>query len=190
MVLDSDRYETIKKEVANFLEDWEIHKYPINPFYIFKKVGIPVKTYGELPDGERQAAFSRSEDAFTKFEGSLIPTVYYNEKKSYCRIRFSLFHELGHIVLWHSGCDEKKEEYEANFFAGYIIAPIPLVINNCSSLDIEFISNIFEISYSSAKVVHDHAVNRILCGKVCEEYEYRILDLCSIEEEMLMDERN
>ena len=141
MILEFDRYEAIKNEVAYFLEDWEIHEYPIDPFEIFEKMEVPVIPYGELSEKERQRAISESEDAYTKFEHNSVPVVYYNEQKPYIRIRFSLIHELGHVVFWHKGCDKAKEEREANFFAGYIVAPIPLVIKNCPDLDIESISN-------------------------------------------------
>ena len=42
------------------------------------------------------------------------------------RIRFTIMHEIGHIVLDHTEHSDLAES-EANFFAKYALAPPPLV---------------------------------------------------------------
>ena len=46
----------------------------------------------------------------------------YDENKSPFRIRFSIMHELGHIMLGHSR-ECAYNEQQANFFASNILAP-------------------------------------------------------------------
>lgn len=61
--------------------------------------------------------------------------IFYNNKKSEAVQRFTLAHELGHIILGHKK-DTKKEDREANCFARNYLCPIPAVDGfNLSSPD-------------------------------------------------------
>ncbi|MBU5230018.1 ImmA/IrrE family metallo-endopeptidase [Intestinimonas butyriciproducens] len=92
--------------------------------------------------------------------------IIYNECRPEARIRFSLAHELGHIVLEHLN-DERTElsrggvddptyyamEGAANTFAGNLLAP-PILIDDFlsgSKFDVERISTRFNISPSATK---------------------------------------
>ena len=92
--------------------------------------------------------------------------IIYNESRSETRTRFSLAHELGHIVLGHLN-DERTEisrggvddptyyamEGAANTFAGNLLAP-PILIDDFlsgSRFDVERISMRFNISPTAAK---------------------------------------
>ena len=92
--------------------------------------------------------------------------ILYNEARPETRTRFSLAHELGHIVLGHLN-DERTEifrggvddptyyamEGAANTFAGNLLAP-PILIDDFlsgSSFDVERISTRFNISPSAVK---------------------------------------
>lgn len=50
----------------------------------------------------------------------------YNDRKDLTTIRFTLAHELGHILLGHN-VDEPKENKEANCFARNFLCPIPAI---------------------------------------------------------------
>ena len=52
--------------------------------------------------------------------------IYYNDANCKERIRFTILHEIGHIILDHSE-ESDLSESEANFFAKYALAPPPLV---------------------------------------------------------------
>ena len=52
--------------------------------------------------------------------------IFYNPSKDSARVRFTIFHEIGHIRLHHLIHDEENEA-EANFFASYFLAPAPLI---------------------------------------------------------------
>lgn len=92
--------------------------------------------------------------------------ILYNEARPKTRIRFSLAHELGHIVLGHlnnerteisrGGVDDPTYyamEGAANTFAGNLLAP-PILIDDFLSgakFDVERISTRFNISPSASK---------------------------------------
>lgn len=60
--------------------------------------------------------------------------VYYNDAKCITTIRFTIAHELGHIVLGHTK-DNLHSDKEANCFARNILCPAPIIedlnLNTC-----------------------------------------------------------
>lgn len=70
--------------------------------------------------------------------------VIYNEKKDYTTIRFTLAHELGHIILGHQK-DDNNENKEANCFARNFLCPIPAV----TELNLNTVSEYMECFYVS-----------------------------------------
>lgn len=69
--------------------------------------------------------------------------VFYNDLKSNTTIRFTLAHELGHIVLNHT-CDDNISQSEANCFGRNLLCPVPIrkafhlkkISDYCSCFDI------------------------------------------------------
>jgi Zn-dependent peptidase ImmA (M78 family) len=58
-------------------------------------------------------------------------TIGFNGKHSWCRRRFTIAHEIGHLLLGHvcskNQEDESHNETEANVFAGELLVPTTLV---------------------------------------------------------------
>lgn len=83
--------------------------------------------------------------------------IYYNDTKCDTTIRFTIAHELGHIILKHTE-DNSSTDKEANCFARNLLCPVPLrdelglktVGDYCSA---------FDISDVMAKVVIDKNPN-------------------------------
>lgn len=65
-----------------------------------------------------------SEHGFTISRGNRF-IVLFNEEKSETTIRFTLAHELGHILLGHIR-DTELEKKEANCFARNLLCPLPI----------------------------------------------------------------
>lgn len=63
---------------------------------------------------------------FAMQDGGKRYLVCYQADGNPARLRFSLAHELGHIVLSHRGTGE-QEEREADFFAMHLLCPRPVV---------------------------------------------------------------
>lgn len=109
-----------------------------------------------------RAAFERQSgaaDAFTVrvtlTDGSQRHVVCYQEDGNRARLNFTLAHELGHIVLNHSG-ESAAEEAEADCFASYLLCPRPVLkqLASCgSTIFAEQIAALCYISVSAAEKI-------------------------------------
>lgn len=93
------------------------------------------------------------------------------------RQRFSLAHELMHIILGHEEQSERNEA-EANFGATYLLAPTSLVLtrqNDESLLIPKKVEYIYDISVPEAKIVARYNTGRLSCHDLGErDYEKTI----------------
>lgn len=145
--------EFIKEKVLKVYEKCDIHTFPIDCFSILHCYKIQVFTYEEAKEHNTDlyiAIKNYSKDAI-RFKS----TVYYNSSNSIGRIRFSLMHELGHIVLDHQGESQDNED-EADYFASYMLAPrVAIAVQNCKTAD--DIHDTFGLSYAAAnKTLFDY----------------------------------
>lgn len=76
--------------------------------------------------------------------------IYYNDTKDYSTIRFTLAHELGHIVLEHNE-DNDISQKEANCFARNLLCPIP-VIDELKLKTVNALVEVFEVGELMAVV--------------------------------------
>lgn len=77
--------------------------------------------------------------------------IYYNDTKCDTTIRFTIAHELGHIVLKHTE-DNSVTDREANCFARNLLCPVPLR-NELGLKTLDDYCSAFDISDRMAKVV-------------------------------------
>lgn len=184
MRLTSSRYEELNQEVVDLLEAYGFTAFPMNIFELAGKMGIVLRPYSSIPLAKRSAFLEVSKDAFTIAEGEYeadATFICYNENANRGRLRQSIAHEIAHIWLEHPSDDEPYET-EAEYFAAYLLAPIPLVLKH-SSLDALSVSNLFDISREAARIAVDRAGNRIRCGKPYFEYECALIDMSRVEKE-------
>lgn len=126
-------------KATNFAYDVLLRNYDgrmpkINMFDILSKYkNIVTHTYSEASRkfGYDHSYFYRniatSEHGFTISKKSKNQhLILYNEQKPEQTIRFTLAHELGHILLGHTK-DDEKEKKEANCFARNLLCPLPIV---------------------------------------------------------------
>lgn len=115
-------YAAISQKAAEVLIQCQVTSFPVDCFALLENYGYRVFTYQELEDKSHEIyemCISYSEDAFQHGSGKIIA---YNEQMPPGRIRFSLMHELGHILLEHR-CSQPWAEREANCFASRLLAP-------------------------------------------------------------------
>lgn len=135
--------------------------FPIGIFSVIRKIkNIRLHTYTELAE-KMNVSFNKlitdiapSCYGFTVFyESNDRYIIYYNESKDDTTVRFTLAHELGHIVLKHRE-DGDVENKEANCFARNYLCPIPVVkeMNLCNVNDY---TELFYVSEPMAKVSID-----------------------------------
>ena len=148
-LVSAERCDEIKQEVIFMFEECGVDSYPIDPFFIARKLHYILRPYSSLSLDDYWEACSESPDAFSRPEFNHNTNmweyvIYYNDEQlSQGRIRWTILHEIGHCYLGHHDNPDDSlypiEEQEANFFAKYSIAPPPLIhICRCASpADIE-----------------------------------------------------
>lgn len=124
-------YQNARDAAWRILLDCRIDRLPVDLNVICKALGIRVFRYASvqgLPDSAYQT------DGMTFFSSG-VPVILYDESKSPERIRFTVAHELGHLVLRHVAPGQQtitnREpsptdspiETAANQFAARILAP-------------------------------------------------------------------
>lgn len=174
MRLHNQRYEQIKSIVVATFEKFGINKIPIDCFELAHKMGIQTIPFSSLSsEALEQIKFSEGEAFFLDF--GEVKFIFYNDvDNDYRRQRFSILHEIGHCVLGHKGESELAKS-EADFFARYAIAPIPLVWKT-NSLGIFDIQNNFNTSFECATNIKDNYVNWIQYGEQSlKNFELRLL---------------
>lgn len=161
MKLPGRRYDEIIKSAVDMFVKHDIRSIPIKCFEIANKMSIRLMQYSRLTPKGLQAAMEQSEDGFAvkRLEGfepfsTYQWYIFYNDQKTEERVRFTIMHELGHIVLDHTEASDLAEA-EANFFAKYCLAPPPLVheINPEDYIDI---ANRFNLSKECALYSMDY----------------------------------
>jgi hypothetical protein len=136
-------YDKIRYAVYLIYEQCEITGLPFDCFDLLLKKGYQCMKYSQLSENKYQACMALSPDACT-----IGDTIYYNDKKSGRRIRFSLMHELGHIEL------DTENETEANLFSSNILCP-SIALYFSRLVNIREISNLFNISLECAKYARE-----------------------------------
>lgn len=177
--LNCSRYEEIKKVVTDTIEDANIRQYPYDVFEVARNLDIILVSYQSLSEKKKKACFSKSEDAFSilvDFGNHAEWHIYYNEDIGHCRVRFTIMHEIGHIMLDHEDGNE-VEESEANFFSKHILAP-PCIMHEVGVEDYVDIVNKFDVSPTMAIYQIDYYDKWLQYGgDYYTEYEKRILKL-------------
>lgn len=174
--LSDEKYEFIKGEVVHIFEMYEIRCIPVSGFEIAIKMGITLIPYSSFSRRKLKAARTISEDGFFCENGGKEMIFYNDMDYKYDRQNFTILHEIGHIVLDHTGRGEHEED-EANFFAKYAIAPPILVdkINPRSWLDIY---DRFDISETAAAYAYRYYLKwkgHHKLQKTYTDYENRLL---------------
>jgi Zn-dependent peptidase ImmA (M78 family) len=126
-----------------------IKKFPFDCLEILDDLGIKVIKYSELSKRKQEMCFKCSDSAFL-FDFD----IYYNDNESDQRIKFSLMHELGHIMLGHKEHTAENEK-AANFFAKNMLAP-PIAIHYAKTTIIKDIASLFDITLSFASNAIDY----------------------------------
>lgn len=180
------RYQFAREKAIDILIDYGTNSIPISVKKIANNLPMKIKfnTYSNLLN----KGFSLSDiyNAYNSEEGAVLQSddsyciVYNDVNRNSQRIRFTIAHEIGHIVLGHLEfndclCRLGENEYEvlekeANQFASQLLSPEPIIhdilqkSHKISSIQIQ---SIFDISFQSANCVVDRLNSRggIYCYK-------------------------
>lgn len=139
-------HNNILEKVVSIYVKCQITSFPLDCFSVLKTCGFRVYTYEELKKQNLrlyQMCIAYSSDSF-RFENMIA----YNEKNNYFRIRFSLMHELGHVVLEHEK-DAPEHEEDADYFASNFLAP-RILIHTGGYRTSDAIHDAFGLSYTAS----------------------------------------
>lgn len=143
------KYKNARNLSWNILLNENINSLPVDIIRLCKQMKIKVKYY--TPN-------DKSDGKCTIIDG--VPYIFVNKDCSNQRKRFTVAHELGHILLGHVGKyklvnrepsrNDNPIEKEANVFASRILAPA-CVLWGCNVKTASDISKLCDISKKSAK---------------------------------------
>ncbi len=197
MRLTNRRYEEIKSIIGEFLEDYGVSKIPVDVFGLARKMKIKLVLASKLLEKHPKKI---DEYVLFKYPNSFL---YYDPDNQQFAIyiddvgcrkkrqRFSLAHELMHIVLGHTEQNEQNET-EANFGAIYLLTPTSLVLvmpKEDALLLPETVSKLFDVSLTAALVAVRYNLQRLSLLNLKEkEYEKMINNL--LRESLMSQIRN
>lgn len=148
-----NRKEILEK-VIYVLNESNIHSYPIDCEQILQNFGYRILSYSEIKRKNPELlelCESYSDDSFRDYYSK---TIAYNDVDiPYPRIRFSLMHELGHIIMDHKGRSLKNEQ-DANYFATNILAP-RMAIHYSGCKNANHVAKFFMMSFEAAEYAFD-----------------------------------
>lgn len=177
------RYEEIKKEIVFMFEEADVGACPIDCFAIAERLHYVLRPYSTLDSAACQEALLESNGGFSRVEQA--PDTGMNYYAIYCNdthhregsIRWTIFHEIGHIYLGHHDRppgNERTEEDEANFFAKYAMCPPPLVgAAECSCP--QDVYNTFHTSDYFAEFAFNYYQRWLDSGSYYRPYEVELL---------------
>lgn len=138
-------YDKIKVKVLEVYKYCKVFSFPIDCFAILDRLHIKYHSYSSMSEKKKIQCLKISDEAFV-----LKNEIYYNDRNINGRVRFSLMHELGHILFRHGLNRTDEEEKEANFFAKYILAP-PMVIHCLKCNTTKHLSITFDVTNEFSK---------------------------------------
>lgn len=166
-------YERIERKVVALYVEQGICSIPIDPFAIIKKRGYILVEYNKINHPTKKDG----DDAFSWYDPQRKTYVIaYNPNRYIDRVRFTLMHEIGHIDMGHK-CESELAKKIADYFAGYALAPSPL-IHKFASADVATIGAVFQVSPQCAQARSDRYVKWLEYGKpTYKDYERVLLSL-------------
>lgn len=179
MRLPSERYEEIKKIICEFLADYDVYKLPVDVFELAEKMKIKIVRASEMlkkhPKKVDEYLIYALPPSYLFYSNEIQKIIIYLDDvgTKIKRQRFSIAHEIMHIILGHTE-QNSKNEAEANFGATYLLAPtsLALVVGAYNLLiDPNIVVDVFDVSYPEAQIISRYFENRIKCNAEVKDYE-------------------
>lgn len=143
-------YPLVSAKIIEIFQKYKIKSFPIDCEYLVKEMGCKIYRYSELSEEKRNSCLLVSDESM-----KIRNRIYYNDKiMSEGRARFSIIHELGHIVLEHGEYRNEALEAEANYFASHILAP-RMAIHYAGCENHIHVAKQFNLSYEAAQYAFD-----------------------------------
>jgi hypothetical protein len=147
-------YEKLDRTAIELRKDYNFLDYELDVFKLAEYLGITLIKYSQMSSDILQSLNENYEvkDGFTVIRicgGECGFTTYYNDLLSLRRQRFTIAHEIKHVIFCETNPTEKDEEL-ANHFARVLLAPSCLALFLMEKGEIDF-CRIFNISSEAAE---------------------------------------
>lgn len=157
MYWKSDDYRQMAELAIEIYLDYGIRSFPIDEKELCNKMGILLLPYTEFPE---EISGISNDAFFIPTTKSNSPMILFNNKiDSYGRQRFSIFHDIKHYANGDTEEHNKYDEDMADYFARYMMCPIPILIKRKIN-DIATIMSDYNVSYDVAMNVLSNLHNR------------------------------
>lgn len=148
----SVNYYNVRNTAWDFLIKNDVRSYPLNLHKIIESNHWNVmsyKKYSTLNEVPIEDLLKNSTDGFTTVDKDNNYLIVINEQNNEQRNRFTICHEIGHIILHKTFQDSKRLEKEANMFAARILMPI-ILIKELNIESPEALASLCNVSLESA----------------------------------------
>lgn len=142
MYMDTyEKYKNARNLAWNILIKYNLYSFPIDIIELANKLNIQIYKVNNLPNDIY---------AFNTIKTNK-KIICYKDSGNIDTNRFTIAHELGHILLNHSNKTKEYKEEQANIFASRLLCPL-CIIKHYNFDSIADISEFFGISEESAEI--------------------------------------
>ena len=120
------RYVEIENAVVQMYRKADVRTIPLDVFGIATALDCPPIPYRAIGALLHPVLVKYSQDGFSAWRLGDKWAIYYNDRKPFSRQRFTIAHEIGHVMLGHREHSALAEQ-EANHFAAAALCPLPLL---------------------------------------------------------------
>lgn len=150
--LNKERYFFISHLSRSCLIKSKITGLPVSLNKIIKFYGWRVISYSILKNKNIEIfnEIMINNLGFTEKTNNNKYIIFYDDQKPITTQRFTIAHEIGHILLYHFNCPRSSREKEANMFAARILMPMCLLYE-CKVENSQEVMTLFNVSSLSAE---------------------------------------
>lgn len=164
-----NNYKDARNLAWKILIEFKLVKFPINIIKLTNDLNIEVKQINAIPNGLYAVSYTINETTYISYVSS----------GNINTDRFTIAHELGHLLLKHKA-NKKYTEYQeeqANIFASRLLAPM-IIVRKYDPNSPEELAKIFGLSLESATIRFNRYLeikerNKFLTNTLEKEY-YRL----------------
>ncbi len=142
-------YSEIDTKIIEIFKLCNIRSFPLDCEEVVMDLGCLLYKYSELSKKKLDICLMVSDESM-----KLHNRIYYNDNMIEGKIRFSIMHELGHIVLGHGEYRNDRLETEANYFSSRLLAP-RMAIHYSECRNYTHVAHRFGLSYKAAQLAFD-----------------------------------
>lgn len=173
--IPSSLYRKIEREVIQLYIRNEICSVPIDPYKIAQNEKCELVPLSKIRNDLKS---SLKRDEFDGLSFFYLPmrryVIFFDDSQCIQRQKFTIMHELGHILLGHREESNLAKEC-ANYFAAYALAPTPLIWHfNCGTQ--KDVQRVFDVTEKPAKLRFS-SYQKWMNITELNEMEVKLLDL-------------